>query len=61
MDIAVDLVIVSVLLLFCPLTTAYIADRKGRSAVPWALIGLVLGVFGILLVAVMPRKVAAGV
>jgi MFS family permease len=58
---ALDIALLSVILLFCPLTTAFIADRKGRGAVPWALIGLVLGIFGILLALIVPRSTEARV
>jgi hypothetical protein len=56
LKVALDIVLLSAALLFCPLTTAYIADRKGRGAVPWALIGLFLGIFGILLALIVPRS-----
>jgi MFS family permease len=36
--------------------TGYIADRKGRSFIAWAALGFVLGVFGLLLAAIVPTK-----
>jgi MFS family permease len=59
--IALEIGIVFVLMLVCPLVTAFIADRKGRGVLPWAMIGLLLGVFGILLAVIVPRSVEARV
>jgi MFS family permease len=61
LGIAVELGIAFVLLLVCPLVTAFIADRKGRGVLPWAMIGLFLGIFGILLAALVPRSAEARV
>ena len=39
--------------------TGYIADRKGRSFVAWAAIGFFLGILGLLLAVVVPKKTPA--
>ena len=41
-------------MLVCGIVTALIADARGRSAVPWFLIGFLLHIFGILLVVLLP-------
>ena len=40
----------------CAIVGALIADRKGRSTALWALVCLITGVFGILVIAVLPRQ-----
>jgi hypothetical protein len=42
--------------LFFAIVTAAIASGKGRSGFGWLLIGLLLGIFGVILIACMPRK-----
>lgn len=40
--------------LVCAVVTAIIASSKGRSGGGWFFIGLILGIFGIILIACMP-------
>ncbi len=39
----------------CAIVTAIIASNKGRSGFLWFLIGAMLGIFGLILVAALPR------
>lgn len=43
----------------CTIGTGYVADQKGRSFALWAAIGFFLGIFGLLLAVVIPRKTPA--
>jgi hypothetical protein len=43
----------------CTIGTGYIADQKGRSFALWAVIGFFLGIFGLLLAVVVPKKTPA--
>jgi hypothetical protein len=47
---------VIVVWVICAIVGALIGDKKGRSAGLWAVICLITGVFGILVVAVMPKQ-----
>ena len=58
-DAAVTIGITFVILCVFPLLTGWIAERKGRRALPWALFGVLGGVLAMLVVALMPR-VGAG-
>jgi len=40
--------------IMCAITTAIIAGSRDRSAVAWLFIGLIMGVFGLILVIVLP-------
>ena len=40
MDAVITIGIVFVLLCVCPLLAGFIADRKGRRVLPWALLGI---------------------
>ena len=55
MGTVITIGIVFVLLCVCPLLAGLIADRKGRRVLPWALFGVVGGVWTVLIVAVLPR------
>lgn len=44
--------------LACGVVTAIIASNKGKSGVAWFFLGCVLGVFGIILIAVLPSETA---
>ena len=44
-----------VLLLICAGANAYFAKQRGRDPVAWFLIGLLLGVFGLLVLVLMPK------
>lgn len=54
-DAAVTIAITFVILCVFPLLTGWIAERKGRRALPWALFGVLGGVLAMLVVALMPR------
>jgi hypothetical protein len=41
--------------ILCGITTAVIADSKGRSAGAWAAIGFVCGIFAIIMILALPR------
>ncbi len=43
-----------VIWIICGAVTAIIAASKGRSGAGWLMIGLLLGIFGVILVACMP-------
>jgi hypothetical protein len=43
-----------ILWLICGVVTGMIASGKGRSGLGWFLIGCILGIFGLILVAVLP-------
>lgn len=58
METVFPLVFALVIMLVFAVGSGWIADRKGRSFTGWAVAGLFLGIFGILLAAVMPKKVA---
>ena len=58
-DAAVTIGITFVILCVFPLLTGWMAERKGRRPLPWALVGVVGGVLAMLVVALMPR-VGAG-
>lgn len=45
-----------VLWIICGFVTAVIASAKDRSGFGWLLIGLLLGIFGVILIACMPSK-----
>jgi hypothetical protein len=45
-----------VLWIICGFVTAVIAAAKDRSGFGWLLIGLLLGIFGVILIACMPSK-----
>ena len=49
---------VGIMLVFA-VGTGWIADRKGRSFVGWAVAGLFFGLLAVLLAAAMPKKAAA--
>ena len=55
MDTVITIGIAFVFLCVCPLLAGWIADRKGRRVLPWALLGIVGGIWAVLIVAVMPR------
>ena len=38
------------------LGTGYLAERKGRSFAAWAALGFFLGIFGLLLAAIVPAR-----
>lgn len=46
-----------VIWIICGVVTAIIAASKGRSVAGWLLVGLVLGIFGIILIACLPALV----
>lgn len=50
--------LVFALALFCPLAAGFIAGRKGRSSLLWAIFGLFLGVFAVALALVVPSRTA---
>jgi MFS family permease len=54
-DAAVTIGITFVILCVFPLLTGWIAERKGRRALPWALFGVLGGVPAMAVVALMPR------
>lgn len=41
--------------LLCGIVCAIIAGSKNRSAVGWCLIGLLIGIFGVILIACLPK------
>jgi hypothetical protein len=53
-----EIIFALALLSVCPLATGLIASRKGRSAVLWAFFGFFLGIFGVLLAAIVPARSA---
>jgi hypothetical protein len=59
MDIFLPLYLLALFGIFigCPLAAGWIASRKGRSALLWAFFGLALGIFGVLIAALV-RPVA---
>ena len=60
MESAATIAFALVLSLICPLAAGHIAGRKGRNAVLWAVFGLFLGIFGVLLALVVrPRHAEA--
>jgi MFS family permease len=54
-DAVITVAVTFVVLCVCPLLAGWIAERKGRQVLPWALLGIIGGVFAILVVALMPR------
>jgi MFS family permease len=54
-DAVITVAVTFVVLCVFPLLAGWIAERKGRQVLPWALLGIVGGVFTILVVALMPR------
>ena len=59
MDIFLPLDLLAVFAIFvgCPVAAGWIASRKGRSALLWAFFGFFLGIFGVLIAALV-RPVA---
>ena len=49
-----DIVEILVLWLICAVVTAVIANSKGRSGAGWFCVGLLIGIFGIVLAACLP-------
>ena len=45
-------------LIFC-LSTAWLAGQKGRDKITWGALGLLLGIFAIILLAIAPSKKAS--
>ncbi|WP_457812116.1 zinc ribbon domain-containing protein [Sinorhizobium meliloti] len=46
-----------VIWIICGVVTAIIAASKGRSGAGWLLVGLLLGIFGVILIACLPALV----
>jgi hypothetical protein len=49
-------VVAFAVMLGLPLATGYVAERKGRSFLGWAAIGFFLGVVGLAVALVVPRR-----
>jgi hypothetical protein len=58
MDAVIVILIVFAVMLGVPLATGYVAERKGRSFLGWAAIGFVLGIVGLVVALVIPRRAA---
>lgn len=48
------IIVLVVIALFCGITSAAIADAKNRLSMVWFLLGLLFGVFALLVIAVLP-------
>jgi hypothetical protein len=53
------MVLVLIVWLLCGILTAFIAQSKGLSVGTWAIVGILAGFIGVLIVALVPSKTPA--